>query len=270
MFFVKDNNMNGIYYKLVQQVLNQGEHVNGTRELQNVSFELTNPLENITQNRSQAKYGVSLYYALGELVWYFAGSNSMKFISKFGKMWEKLSDDGKTNNSAYGYRLQTQFGFNQIKTIERLLKKDRNSRRAVLNINTPNKNVYETNDEPCTIALQFLIRNNRLNLTAIMRSNDLWFGTPYDVLFFTSLQRIIANDLKIEMGSYYHFATSMHIYERNVEDFDVHDDKYDDDITINPIKLNEVAGGLYAVLDEYDKKEARNAIVSLTQYLDII
>lgn len=270
MFFVKDDNMNGIYYKLVKHVLNQGMHVNGTRELQNVSFELTNPLKNITQNRSQAKYGVSLYYALGELVWYFSGSNSMKFISKFGKMWEKLSDDGKTNNSAYGYRLQTQFGFNQIRTIESLLKKDKSSRRAVLNINTPNKNVYETNDEPCTIALQFLIRNNRLNLTAIMRSNDLWFGTPYDVLFFTSLQRIIANDLKIKIGSYYHFATSMHIYERNVKDLNIHNDKYIDDIAINPIKLNEVAGGLYAVLDEYDKTEARNAIIGLTQYLDII
>lgn len=270
MFFVKDNNMNGIYYKLVKQVLDQGTNVNGTRELQNVSFELTNPLKNITQNRSQAKYGVSLYYALGELVWYFAGSNSMKFISKFGKMWEKLSDDGKTNNSAYGYRLQTQFGFNQIKTIEQLLEKDKYSRRAVMNINTPNKNVYETNDEPCTIALQFLIRNNRLNLTAIMRSNDLWFGTPYDVLFFTSLQRMIANDLKIEMGSYYHFATSMHIYERNVEDFDVHNDKYDGDIAINPIKLNKAANKLYFLLAGRDKEEAREDIISLAQSFDII
>ena len=270
MFFIKDDNMNGIYYKLVNQVLDQGMHVNGTRELQNVGFELTNPLKNITQNRSQAKYGVSLYYALGELVWYFTGSNSMKFISKFGKMWEKLSDDGKTNNSAYGYRLQTQFGFNQIKTIERLLKKDKYSRRAVLNINTPNKNVYETNDEPCTIALQFLIRNNQLNLTTIMRSNDLWFGTPYDVLFFTSLQRVIANDLKIEMGSYCHFATSMHIYERNVDDFDVHNNKYVDDITINPIKLNAAAGKLYKLLDKCDKKEARKDIVSLAQSFNII
>lgn len=270
MFFVKDDDMNGIYYELAKQILNQGEKIDGTRELQNVSFELTNPLKNITQNRSQAKYGVSLYYALGELVWYFTGSNSMKFISKFGKMWEKLSDDGKTNNSAYGYRLQTQFGFNQIKTIERLLEKDKRSRRAVLNINTPNKSVYETHDEPCTIALQFLIRDNQLNLTTIMRSNDLWFGTPYDVLFFTSLQRLIANDLNIEMGSYYHFTTSMHIYERNVKDFGIYNDKYDDDITIDPIKLNKVASKLYKSLDERDKKEARKDIVSLAQSFDII
>lgn len=270
MFFIKDDDMNGIYYRLTKQVLNHGEKVDGTRELQNVSFELTNPLKNIAQNRSQEKYGVSLSYALGELVWYFTGSNSMNFISKFGKMWEKLSDDGKTNNSAYGYRLQTQFGFDQIKTVERLLKKDKHSRRAVLNINTPNKNIYETHDEPCTIALQFLIRNNQLNLTTIMRSNDLWFGTPYDVLFFTSLQRIIANDLKIEMGSYYHFATSMHIYERNTKDFDVHNDKYDDDITINPIKLNKVASKLYKSLDKCDKKEARKDIISLAQSFEII
>lgn len=270
MFFIKDDNMNGIYYKLTQQVLNYGEKLDDTRELQNVSFELTNPLKNITQNRSQEKYGVSLSYALGELVWYFTGSNSMNFISKFGKMWEKLSDDGETNNSAYGYRLQTQFGFDQIKTIERLLTKDKHSRRAVLNINTPNKNVYETNDEPCTIALQFLIRDNRLNLTTIMRSNDLWFGTPYDVLFFTSLQRLVANDLKIEMGSYYHFATSMHIYERNLQDFDVHNDKYADDIAINPIKLNEAANKLYKLLNQRDKKEARKDIISLAQSFNII
>lgn len=270
MFFVKDDNMNAIYYKLTNQVLNQGEAVDGTKELQNVSFELTNPLKNIAQNRSKEKYGVSLSYALGELVWYFAGSNSMNFISKFGKMWERLSDDGKTNNSAYGYRLQTQFGFDQIKTIERLLKKDKYSRRAVLNINTPNKNVYETHDEPCTIALQFLIRDNKLNLTTIMRSNDLWFGTPYDVLFFTSLQRLIANDLGIEMGSYYHFATSMHIYERNVKDFDVHNDKYNDDIAINPLKLDKIANELYTTLDEYNKDKARKDIVSLAQSFDII
>jgi len=76
--------------------------------------------------------------------------------------------------------------------------------------------------------------------------------------------------LKIEMGSYYHFATSMHIYERNVEDFDVHDDKYDDDIVINPIKLDKVASGLYTSLNKYDKEEARKGIISLAQSFDII
>lgn len=52
-------------------------------------------------------------------------------------MWNKLSDDGITANSAYGYILQKKHGFNQIEKIIELLKVDPYSRRAVMNINVP-------------------------------------------------------------------------------------------------------------------------------------
>jgi len=69
--------------------------------------------------------------------------------------------------------------------------------------------------------LQFLIRDNKLDCYCFMRSNDIWLGLPYDVAFFTlvheivytALVDILRNDL--QLGSYFHHATSLHVYERD-------------------------------------------------------
>lgn len=201
-----------IYLSLCKRLLTS-QNVRNTKEMNNVQI----CLEDINQNIVSVR-GISPSYLFGEWLWYFTGRNDMKFISKYGAMWEKLSDDGITNNSAYGYLMQKAFGFNQVEKIIDLLSEDPTSRRAVINLNTPNKNVIETKDEPCTIALQFLIRNNKLYCTTMMRSNDIWLGFPYDVAFFTELQKYIADRLEIAYGSYTHFVVSMHLYDRNYEE----------------------------------------------------
>lgn len=202
-----------IYYGLLDKLVFKGQEVNGTRELNNIQVTLHDITKGIVSIR-----GISPSYLFAEALWYFTGRNDVKFISTFGSMWERLSDDGKTNNSAYGYLMKHAFGFDQIEKIIELLRKDPNSRRAVINLNTPNEHVIETKDEPCTICLQFLIRDGRLNCTTVMRSNDIWFGFPYDVAFFTLLQMYIADRLEVEYGTYTHFVISMHLYDRNVEE----------------------------------------------------
>ena len=206
------NDIDDIYLTLAKDLVH-AKSVNGTRELNNVKFVLNDIDNNIVSVR-----GISTAYLFGELLWYFTGRNDLEFISKFSKFWKHLSDDGKTANSAYGYIMMKKHGFNQINKIIQLLEKDPYSRRALININVPNRKVIETKDEPCTIALQFLIRNGKLNLTAMMRSNDIWLGTPYDVAFFTELQRYMAKRLNVKSGTYTHFVVSLHLYDRNVED----------------------------------------------------
>lgn len=259
---MKANNMNEIYYKLCQRLINKGEFVwtpdqgKWTHECRNIQFTLTDIRNNIPMNR-----GISLSYAFAELTWYFMGSQSMKYISQFASLWKHISDDGVTNNSAYGYILQHKHGFNQVEKIIELLKKDKASRRAVLNINTPNVNVIETKDEPCTIALQFLIRNNKLYCTAIMRSNDIWFGTPYDVIFFTELQKYIANRLGCEYGEYTHFATSFHAYDHNIECIKVVKPKSDRNITLNVENLITHMNEIY--IKTLGKENAKEIIIEL-------
>lgn len=207
------------YRKVCKDLLNCQNHIKNnahrgaSNELVNYQFTVDDLENNILTLKTR---DISYTYLAGESLWYWEGRNDVNFISKFGKMWSKLTDDGITNNSAYGYILKEKHGFNQIEKIIDLLKKDPQTRRAVLNINIPNENVITTKDEMCTICLNFQIRNNKLNCTGVMRSNDVIFGLTYDFTYFTEIQKYIARKLKIRVGSYTHFAMSMHYYDKDL------------------------------------------------------
>lgn len=209
------DNIDDIYRGICDKLLSKGSIVGNTKELNNFSFTLTNINNNIINIRN-----ISKSYLCGELLWYMTARNDIEFIQKFSGFWGRISDDGITSNSAYGHILFKRHGFDQVEKIIELLKTDKNSRRAVLNLNVPNPNVIETKDEICTIALQMYIRDNKLYCTGIMRSNDIWLGTPYDVAFFTELQKYIAHRVGVEYGTYTHFVVSIHAYERNFDDLE--------------------------------------------------
>lgn len=206
--------MNDIYVQLCGKLVVQGQEVAGTRELLNSGFTLLD----ITDNVASVRKGFSVPYMLGEMLWYWNGRNDVQFISKFSKFWSKISDDGETNRSAYGDIVFNRYGFDQVNQVVEILKADPNSRRALINFNVPNSKRFETKDEICTIALVFELRDGKLDCTCIMRSNDVWLGVPYDVVFFTSLQRHIADRLGVGYGKYTHYAVSLHAYERNLVD----------------------------------------------------
>lgn len=209
---ITSNNIDALYLKILNDIINNGKKVGNTYELTNYCLELTDINNNIVSIRN-----ISDTYLFAELIWYFTGSEDVRFIGEFASKWYDITDDGITSNSAYGACIRYRHGFNQLEKIIELLKKDPDSRRAVINLNVPNEFVIETKDELCTIALQFMIREGKLDCTAMMRSNDVWFGFPYDVVFFTELQRYIAMRLKIECGIYTHFGVSLHVYEDQIK-----------------------------------------------------
>lgn len=155
-------------------------------------------------------------YAVGELAWYLSGSNRVDAIAQFAKKWAEISDDGETNNSAYGYRIFHKFGFDQWEFVKELIKRDPNTRQAVIHIKDASN--APTKDTPCTVYLQFFLRDNKLNLSVHMRSNDIWMGVPYDMFSFCFLQVKMAMELGVEVGTYTHYAGSLHMYKR---DYDV-------------------------------------------------
>lgn len=193
---VVGKSMNGIYRQLCGKLSVQGHDVAGTKELLNSGFTLLD----ITDNIATVRTGYSVAYMLGELAWYFTGR-----------------DDGVTDRSAYGAIVFNRYGFDQVAQVIDTLKRDPYSRRAVINFNVPNPKRFETKDEICTIALVFELRGGKLDCTGIMRSNDVWLGTPYDVVFFTELQKHIANELGVAYGKYTHIAVSLHAYERDID-----------------------------------------------------
>lgn len=259
------NNIDDIYLTVCKDLL-KAPRVGNTQELLDVKLVLTDITQNIVSVR-----GISPSYLCGELLWYFNGMNSMEFISRFSKFWEHISDDGKTSNSAYGYLMQTAFGFDQIETVIKLLKHDPNSRRAVINLNTPHKGVLITKDEPCTIALQFRIRKGNLDCTAMMRSNDIWFGTPYDIAFFTELQKYIAQRLGVGYGWYTHFATSLHMYDRDRDKVqNILECPESHPMSIDVKTLMEWKKTLVCALDEHQDMDQKKLIVDLFKSFEIL
>lgn len=171
-------------------------------------------IEDPTRSFVQSKVrNLPIRYAVGEMLWYVSGISKLSEIQKYTKNWDRMSDDGVTVNSNYGWCIKNKFGFDQWEFIRDMLTKDQNTRQAVIHIktadNTPSKDVN------CTVCLQFFIRDNKLYLTTYMRSNDLWMGFPYDVFQFMNMQVLMSMELGIGLGSYTHLAGSLHLYERD-------------------------------------------------------
>ena len=50
-------------------------------------------------------------------------------------------------------------------------------------------------------------------MCVVMRSNDLWFGFCNDQYQFSKLQEMVSKRTGYDMGTYYHFAHNLHIYD---------------------------------------------------------
>ena len=176
-----------------------------------VIIELRNPRRRIQYNPAR---NLNVHFALGEFLWYFSGDNLLENITYYNRRYGDYSDDNFILNGAYGKRI---FGFDthknsQWQTIKKIFDKDIYTRQGVISIFSPNDIIIKTKDVPCTCSLQFFVREGKLDMIVYMRSNDLIWGTPYDIFSFTMFQEILANELNVELGKYIHFIGSAHIY----------------------------------------------------------
>ena len=71
--------------------------------------------------------------------------------------------------------------------------------------------VDTSTDHPaCAQSFHFCIRDNKLHMTVMMRSNDAVQATFMNAVGFIELQEMVANELDVEVGSYTHIAYSFH------------------------------------------------------------
>lgn len=111
---------------------------------------------------------------------------------------------------AYGPRLA-----DRLASVVNVLREDPASRRAVATIWEP-RDLTHDGDRPCTLTLQFMIRNDGLELHVNMRSQDVWLGLTYDAFMFSQVQETLARELDVQIGTYVHHVGSLHLYESDV------------------------------------------------------
>lgn len=188
------------------------------KETLGVSFKITDPRRRWIYNSAR---GFKHQYAIAEALWYMAGNDSTEWISYYAPFWRDISDDGTTANSAYGARIFRPHPriadgrMSQWEWVKSELKRDPDSRRAVIHIKSPIDSLDAVKDVPCTLALQFMVRGGALHLVANMRSSDLILGIANDIPAFTLLQELMALELGLKLGEYIHTSNSLHVYERH-------------------------------------------------------
>ena len=150
-----------------------------------------------------------------ESLWMLAGQNDLDFLSKFTKNMANFSDDGRTLNGAYGHRWRYHFGDDQLLAVVRLLRKDPDSRRAVISMWDGHKDLWDmsSKDLPCNTSVMFKIRQGYLDMTVTNRSNDIVWGCyGANAVHFSYLMQFVAESVGVKIGKYRQVSDDLHLY----------------------------------------------------------
>ncbi len=250
-------NIHQAYLGSLEDVYDNPEHVSSprgqkVREKLNYQFTIVNPQPIPIQTLDEERNKVIDSYSKKEFDLYESCANTAEEFGKASKFWLKLANPDGTVNSAYGYLIFKNkshgSSFEQeLKVIspskfegdgtiseyvpvkrtpwewaKKSLIDDKDTRQAILRFSLPEHQWVGNKDQTCTLHGIFMIRDNKLNLTINMRSNDLTLGLVYDLPWFISLIYKMKDELKdvypdLEIGNYTHYVHNLHIYDRDEE-----------------------------------------------------
>ena len=199
------------FYKKISK---RGRKFADTRALFNVGFTLHKPQMRLI---SDSKRKWNLEYAEAEWQWYLSGDPSIDKLGEiYGKVppiWERMADSKGNVNSNYGWQM---YRNDQLDYVIAKLRNEKDTRHAAISIYDCKEHKHYRKDTPCTYTIQFTIINDRLNMAVLMRSNDLWYGFCNDQYCFSMIQKLVADELNIEVGEYYHYAHNLHLYNDKI------------------------------------------------------
>jgi thymidylate synthase len=210
--------------------LRQDSRLGSTREILHASYVINNPRQRWVLSRQPA---INPAFAIAEVIWILLGRNDADFLNYWNPILPKFAGDTKIYHGAYGYRLRNNFSFDQIERAYQILSNNPDSRQVILQIwdgilDLPSSaGLSAAPDIPCNICSMPKIRDGKLEWLQVMRSNDLFLGSPHNFIQFTSLQEILAGWLGVEVGSYVQICDSLHCYEKDLGSYSMSEEPID-------------------------------------------
>lgn len=207
---------NFVWLSLIREIFTYGNEVipRGKKTLEllghNLIVDMSCPV--ITVRTRQLSYR----FMAAEAAWILSGDNRVSTIYPYNQRISAFSDNGVFFFGAYGPKI-----IDQLSYVLSVLVDDQSSRQAVMTIWRPNP--PRTKDYPCTVSLQWMIREGILYCFANMRSSDAYLGVPYDMVNFSVISGAVAllftrqTGVKLRLGDLYMYAASRHLYEENYE-----------------------------------------------------
>ena len=197
--------------------------IGDTKEIHPLAFQIRDFKNYFLFNEQRV---INFPMALAELVWIMIGSDEY-WITKYNKQLEEYADTDPASglkffNAAYGHRMISNFGVNQLHDVINDLALTKHSRQAVMVYRDPVKDGFGklSKDRACNVSSMFLIRDNKLDIVQTVRSQDFIWGLPYNLIQFGYITQYIAEQLGVEVGSYSEMVNSLHVYEQHWEDLE--------------------------------------------------
>jgi thymidylate synthase len=231
------------YLGTLKDILENPEYISSPRgqrcyEKMDYTFKILNPSTEPIKTLDLERNKVIESYTAKEVELYNSCTNLAEDFGKASKFWLNLANPDGTVNSAYGHLIWAKrshgshfelSGTSEGPTVRTpwewakgSLIRDKDTRQAVLRFSLPEHFWIGNKDFVCTLHGLFSIREDRLNLTITIRSQDMVFGSTYDWPWFCSLINRMVEELKpsypnLVPGTYTHIAHNIHIYERDLE-----------------------------------------------------
>jgi thymidylate synthase len=228
--------INDIYIDIIKELSRNPESIVRPRgmeikEIRNATIILTNP-KNCLVTLKERK--LNYRFATIEKFEFIAGNHKPERLLSLNPNLQGFLNEYGFFDGHYETRLHYWLPY-----VVGLLKKDPDSRQAVINI-YGQQDRHASKDIPCTLTMQFMLRDGKLDMIVNMRSQDLLWGTPYDVNGFCFIMEVIASSLMVELGTYYHNMGSLHLYTEREEQ-------------LTKLLENQVINGHYnPTLDDFD------------------
>ena len=255
----------------------QSSRAGDTIEILNTVLEIGDPRQRWIVSRRPV---INPAFGIAEVVWLLAGSNDAKALNFWFPRLPKYAGDGPTYDGAYGYRLKKHFNLDQVRRACEVLSSNPSSRQVVLQYWDARSDLPHSDgrpsstDVPCNVTSLLKIREGSLQWTQVVRSNDLLRGLPTNLVQFTCLQEIMAGWLGVELGAYYHWSDSLHLYTKDARKFSCEPEfspsaSNTDSLAIDRVRGDSVILELYRRMVELTAKDISvDALEDLASFTD--
>lgn len=230
------------WLRQLKKCVDDGQECGNTLELlsSSLSFDMNDPI--VLCKERKVNYG----FMFAEAAYIIQGRSNVSYLEQHISKFGNYSDLYPLQQGSYGPPF-----VEQVRYVVETLKADDKTRQAVMTIWRPNPR--QSKDIPCTISLQFLIRDNKLHTIVTMRSSDIFTGLIYDMFCFTAMTAAVRGFLgfdysDIKLGTCWINAGSSHLYTKDFDRVKKIDDKMLHYSLINwPHNYEEVVDALEAL-----------------------
>jgi len=177
-------------------------------EVQNIKVTINNPREGVTAP-IESLQGIPewCYPSLQEIAEAMVNRTTQEELG--GQLVysyaSRLFNDGVTNNQIDDFIIP-------------LLKKDPSSRRAYTSLFMVGLDTkIDAQHVPGMVGMHFTVREGKLNVVGMLRSNDLFIGWPANIYHLFVILEYVSARLGVDIGTITTFSTSAHIFEEHLK-----------------------------------------------------